>query len=335
MKRHADAEALAELHTILPYASDTGDLGPLEDLHQRVARKDDVGPSTAFRVECELEAQRSQSREVAISAQVWADMAGRAGEAGLLAIDPTYMSIRSYHAQYVRRRGGPGDRARGAAMYEEEYRLRCAALGPDDPRTATAHANLALALRDRGEPGDLARARAMLEEETLNRFRIYGANHPFSWIAQVIFAQTLVRMAEVADDRNERRDLAQEAADVAHALLDSRRRRYGDSDGSTLRAHVVHAHALLVLGRKESAINELRTVQLAENSSVGDIDPGWTDLLLARCLRELHPRRAFFHARRARASRAALYTAHSRQVEEADRLIAELAAEVDDAQNAS
>jgi hypothetical protein len=335
MKRHADAEALAELHTILPYASDTGDLGPLEDLHQKITCRDDVGPSTRFRVECELEAQRSQSREVAISSRVWANMAHRAAGAGLSAIDPTHMSIRSYHAQYVRRRGGPGDRARGTAMYEEEYRFRCAALGPDDPRTATAHANLALALRERDEPGDLALARAMLEKETLNRFRIYGANHPFSWIAQVIFAQTLVRMAEVAEDESERRDLAQEAADVAHALLDSRRRRYGDSHGSTLRAHLVHAHALLVLGRKESAIKELHAVQVAENSSAGNVDPGWTDLLLARCLRELHPNRAYFHARRGRASQAALYTAQSRQVEEADRLIAELVVEVDDARNAS
>lgn len=335
MGRRADAEALAELHTILPHASETGEFGPLDDLHRRVAGQDGIGLSARLRIECELEAQRSRTREVAASVRVWENLTRRAAAAGLPATDPTFMSIRSYRAQYIRRRGGPGDRARGAALYEEEYRLRHAALGSDDPRTATAHANLALALRDRGEPGDLALARSMLEKETLNRIRIHGANHPFSWIAQVIFAQTLVRMAEAEKDESERRGLAQEAADVTHALLNSRRRRYGDSDGSTLRAHLVHAHALLVLGQEESAIRELRAVQAAERRSAADLDPGWTDLLLARCLRGVDARTAYVHARRARAAQVALYTAQSRQIEDTDRLIVELAAELGEAQEVS
>ena len=335
MGRHADSEVLAELHTILPHTSETGELGPLEDLHRRVAGHDEIDLSVRLRIECELEAQRSRIREVAASVQTWEDLIHRATAAGLPAADPAFMSIRSYRAQYIRRRGGPGDRALGAAMYEVEYRLRYGALGPDDPQTATAHANLALALRDRGESGDLALARSMLEKETLNRIRIHGANHPFSWIAQVIFAQTLVRTAEVEKDESERHGLAQEAADVTRALLDSRRRRYGDSDGSTLRAHLVHAHALLILGREASAIRELRAVQAAEGQSAGDVDPGWSDLLLARCLRGLDTKAAYVHARRARASQAASYTTHSRQVEDTDRLIVELSAELRDVQEVS
>ncbi|TDB81654.1 hypothetical protein E1264_32465 [Actinomadura sp. KC216] len=321
MADESEVQLLAEFRTVLAYAAETNDYKRLLELAQHASQDTGISHSVRLSIECDFQALASRSRLVAKSVPIWDDLARRA-ESLLPADDPTLMSIRSMHAQYVRRRGEPGDAERGVRMYRDELELRAEHLGDDHPRTCVARTNLALALRERGGSGDVDQALRILQEETLRRLDRYGAGHPFTWRAQIVFAQTMVRAAERAEDERERESHAREALALAHSLLEARRRRYGGSDKSTLNARLVHAQALLVLGETAEAVAELRDVRRIPRRP--GMEPGWPELLLARALAPAEPDKALKYAREALALRRRYYPAGSRQVLEAWRLVQDL-----------
>lgn len=319
-----EATLRAELRTVLARAEETGDLDRLEELQRIVAaERGKINPSVELQLECDLEALRSRHRPVAESVLRWERLAWRARQV-LPGDDPAQLRIRSFHARYVRRRGRPGDQDEGVRMYRKEWDRRRALFDDDDPRTGVARANYALALRERGAADDLERALQLLEDETLLRLDRYGSAHPFTWKAQVVLAQTQIRAAEGSDDPAERERRAQEAMEIAEALLHSRRRRYGVSDQSTLHAHLVHAQALLLLGQADHAVREIHGVRQTACRPSVTLDPGWVELLLARSLATDDPANALEYAREALRLREAYYSGSSRQVAEVLALIAEL-----------
>ncbi|MFI0486618.1 hypothetical protein [Actinomadura sp. 9N215] len=320
-KSETEIRLLAEVRTVLAYAAETGDCARLVELAEQTVRNREIGDSVRLSVECDVQALLSWARAFADSAVAWGRLERRAA-ALLPEDDPTLMSIRSMHAQYVRRRGEPGDEELGVLMYQDEWNRRVEHLGRDDPRTGIARTNLALALRERGRPDDVDDALRILEEETLSRVDRHGAGHPFTWRAQIILAQTKVRAAERAPDEETRERHAREALDIAGALLGARRRRYGGSDKSTLNARLVHAQALLVLGRTAEAAAELREVRTIPRRP--GMDPGWPEFLLARALTRDEPTEALTHARKALDLRRRYYPRGSRQVREARDLVREL-----------
>jgi hypothetical protein len=320
-KTETEVRVLAEARTVLVYAAETGDYKPLVELARDAARNGEIGHSVRLSIECDLQALASRSRPVAKSVPIWEDMAGRAA-ALLPEDDPTLMSIRSMYAQYVRRRSETGDEERGVQMYRDELIRRIEHFGQDDPRTGIARTNLAIALRERGRPGDVDHALRILEEETLGRMGRHGAGHPFTWRAQIILALTKVRAAERAADEEERGQHALQALDITHALLDARRRRYGGSDRSTLNARLVHAQALVVLGRIAEAVAEIGEVRGISRRP--GMDPGWPELLLARALTQDAPDEALAHANEALHQRELYYPRGSKRVQEARRLVQEL-----------
>lgn len=318
MPSEIETEFTIELFTVVTYATETGDVRPLLELFEEARTRSGLGPSALFRAECEVEKRLSRGRDVAESAEVWAALARRAQR--LPAGDPALLTIRSMHAQYTRRRGRPGDTELAADMYEREWERRRDMFGETDLRTSTARSNYALTVRERDGEGDLERARGILEAEAAHRAATFGADLPFTWIAQIVLTQTLIMMAERARDGHERAALAQEAADNTHTLLAARRRRYGWSHLSTLRARLVHAHALILLGDKDAAAATLREIQEQEAEQPAGLEPGRSDLLLARALSESDPLKALAHAKR-----AVRRSTDRRQIKEARRLEAKLA----------
>lgn len=319
-RNEAEIRLLAEVRTVLAHAAETGDCARLLEL-ARESRSPKIGHSVRLSIECDLQALVSRSRAVAESVPLWRSLENKAA-AFLPEDDPVLMSIRSMHAQYVRRRGEPGDDERGVQMYQDEWTRRVEQLGPDDPRTGIARTNHALALRERGSPGDVDRALSILEKETTRRQNRYGSGHPFTWRAQIVLAQTKVRAAERATDKGKRERHAREALDIAQALLDARRRRYGGSDRSTLNARLVQAQALVVLGRTPEAVAELRAVRRIPRRP--GMEPGWPEFLLARALSPHAPDEALAHARKALQLRERYYPLGSRRVAEARHLVREL-----------
>lgn len=315
-----EAEIRAELCTVLAYSEETGELRPLEHLLKRARDSRDTPASLRLLIECDLEALRSRHREVAESVRVWETLERRAA-VQLSQTDAALMSIRSLHAQYVRRRAAPGDGALSVRMCAAELRRRQTHLGADHPRTALARTNYAVALRESGEGRAVATALRLLEDEAMARLTRYGPEHPFTWVAQVVLAQTQVRTAEGCTDEAERRRYAQQAAENARVVLESRSRRYGGSDRSTLRAHLVYAEALLMLGRDEEAEPEIRGVLAASLRRGTALDPGWAELLLARSLARRSPAEALRHAKEALRGYRAYHGPTSRRAEEAAHLV--------------
>ncbi|RFS82247.1 hypothetical protein D0T12_28860 [Actinomadura spongiicola] len=292
-----DQELRSELCTLVTYVGDTGDPRPLRELLTEADHDSTVGRAVVLQIECELEKWLSRGRDAAVSADVWAGLARRAAAMRLAPDDPAYLTIRMLHAQYVRRRGRPGDLELAVRLYRREWELRTQLFPADDCRISTAHANLALAIRERAAPGDLERALDMLEEETARRMRVHGSDRPFTWIAQLILAQTLIMRAEEAVDPDEVRAAALSAGEHSEAVLTGRRVRFGRSHHATLRAQLVHANALILLGRCADAVGLLGAHQRHDPS--GTTSPGKSDLLLARALKNTEPLRALVHARHA------------------------------------
>jgi hypothetical protein len=294
-------------HTVLAYTEATADPWPLVGLHDRIGAA--LGPADplALLVEYHVEELRSRTRSVAESARVWADLHARA-EAALDWHDTTLMGIKALYARYARLSGGPADLDAAAQAYEVEWLRRLAILGPRADRTLTAHANLAIALRDRGGPGDLRRACQIAREEVAVRRDVYGADNAFTWIAQLVLAQTLLRVAERPDQPGEkaaqqrppeadgyppvrlddverpRPELVAEGRALAAQVLSSRRERFGATSDATLRTQLVFAQALLLAGEPVRAAEEIRYVLATNRRVSANLDPGWPELLLARAL---------------------------------------------------
>ncbi|MDT3438252.1 hypothetical protein [Pseudofrankia sp. BMG5.37] len=184
--------------TVLTYTDATADPRPLVGLYEEVRRVLGATSTLALLVEYHAEELYSRTRSVAESARVWAQLHARA-ELALDRHDTTLMGIKALHARYARLSGGPADLDTAAQTYEVEWRRRLAILGAKADRTSTAHANLAIALRDRGGRDDLRRACQIAREEVTVRHAVWGADHSFTWIAQLILAQTLLKVAERAD----------------------------------------------------------------------------------------------------------------------------------------
>jgi hypothetical protein len=181
---------------VLTHVDATGDPRPLVGLLRQVGEA--LGPASplAFQIEYALEELVSRSRPAAESAAGWADLHARA-EAALDPHDTTLMSIRALQARYARLAGGPADRDAAVQSYEVEWRRRLSIFGAQAHRTSTAHANLATALRERGRPADLRRAGRIARAEVALRRAVWGPDHAFTWIAEVVLARTLLRIAEL------------------------------------------------------------------------------------------------------------------------------------------
>ncbi|TDD82637.1 hypothetical protein [Actinomadura rubrisoli] len=321
---HAEAGLAARHETLLHRAETSGDYSGLERLHADAVRELGPGNRMVFLVECGLEEMKSRSRPLTESVEVLDALWERA-RAALSPDDHTLMLIRAYRARYRRRRGRSEDLEAGVEAYRRQWRERCEALTRDHYRTRIMHANLALAVRDRDGEGDLPEALRMLREEAAHRSDRYGEQHPFTWIVRSILAQTLVRSAERAADLGERARHALEAEAIADSLVDRRSLRFGVADISTLRAKLVHAHALLLLGRAGEAIPEIQHVYLRTQRERIPLEPGWTESLLARAeLAVGAPSEALHWAEEAQRLKAAYYPLDSRQVIEAGRLVDDL-----------
>ncbi|MBL7497451.1 hypothetical protein I6A81_14540, partial [Frankia sp. CN7] len=79
-------------------------------------------------------------------------------------------------------------------------------------------------------------------------------------------------------------DLAAEARALAAQVVASRRERFGPAAPQTLRAELVHAHALLLTGEPAVAVAEIRYVLAVDRRTGPALDPGWPELLLARAM---------------------------------------------------
>jgi hypothetical protein len=231
------------------------------------------------------------------------------------------MAIRSFQAQYIRRRGRPEDLDAGVTLYRQEWELRREHLGEDDYRIRITRANLGLAIRERARPGDLEEALRILEAETSDRLGRYRGTHPFTWDVQTVLAQTYVRAAEASQDAGRRRDHATKALELARLVAVQRHKRFGWTDAATLRAQLVEAHALLLLGRQDEAVPEIRHVRTAATVRQVALDPGWAEFLLASGLAAQDDAAALPIAERALALRESHYPGDSRQVAEARALV--------------
>jgi hypothetical protein len=315
-------ELYACFQTILHRTDATGEIELLERLHDRAVRALGATDTVAFLVECALEEIRSLHRTARESVTAWKDLLVRA-ERALRPADTTLMSIRSYHAQHVRRLGGHDDLDVGVDLYDREWRLRREHLGEDDYRTRITRANLAVALRDRGRGDDLARGLEMLWSEVRHRSGRYGENDPFTWMACSALARTLVRFAEECGDPAAAESYARQALETAESVVKGRGSRLGRNDAATLRAHLAHAEAQLLVGPREEAIREIRFVRAAARRTGAHLDPGWSEFLLAKAQLDDVPS-ALRAAEEALRLRAARYPAGSRQVTEVRRLIQRL-----------
>jgi hypothetical protein len=318
-----EARLSGRLQCLLHRAEQTGRLDALEELHAEAVADPEVSPHVSLFVECCLEGLRSRSRPVDDSVAVWDALRERAGR-HLGPADTTLMSIRSFQAQYTRRRGRPADLDAGVALYREEWELRRAHLGADDYRTRITRANLGLAIRERARPGDLDEALRILETETGDRLARYSGTHPFTWDVQTVLAQTCVRVAEATGDPGERRRHATRGLELARLVAGQRRRRFGWADAATLRAQLVAAHALLLLGRAAEAVPEIRHVRTAAGVRRVALDPGWPEFLLAAGLAAQGEEAALAMAERALRLRESRYPRAGRQVTEARALVRSL-----------
>ncbi|MFC5744624.1 hypothetical protein [Actinomadura rugatobispora] len=322
----ADAEAdLAARYEVAMHRAETsGDLRDLERLLARAAELLGASNRIALLVECGLEEMKSRARPLTESVEVWEALWWRAS-AALPSDDPTLMSARAFRARYRRRRGRSEDLEAGVESYRRQWEQRREALGVDHYRTRVMHANLALAVRDRDADGDLDEALRMLRDEVAHRIANYGEQHPFTWIVRSVLAQTLVRAAERAPGPARRAELAGEAAEIAGSLADGRRIRFGVADISTLRAQLVHAHALVLLGRAAEAVPEIRHVHSKARWARVPLEPGWAESLLARAEAGAgEPSEALRWAEESHRLKAGYFPPGSRQVVEAERLLSRL-----------
>jgi hypothetical protein len=194
--------------------------------------------------------------------------------------------------------------------------------GPDDFRTAVARQQLAVALCDRALGDDLLRARRMLEEEARSRAEGHGSWHPFTWTAEHDLACVLVRLAEGSSqpDRG-----AGRAEQLAQRVAVRRAERFGASDVGALSAQLLHAHALILLGRSVQAADEIRCVLAVARRALVPLEPGLAERLLALAQAAAGHPAAARTAQCALQASAACYPADSRPVREAlclvDRLV--------------
>ncbi|MFD0683759.1 hypothetical protein [Actinomadura fibrosa] len=324
----AEARLLARNETALHRAETTGELCRLAAAHAAGAAELGPGNPVVLLVECGLEELRGRTRTVRESVRAWEDLLGRAGK--VLAEDhPVLMSIRTQYIRHRRMRGTRADLDHGVRAYRTEWQWRCERFGEDHQRTRAIRANLALALRDRNGEGDLPDALRLLEDELAHRLGRYGTGHPFTWVGQLVLAQTILRAVE-EDAAGTRAGLpapdAERALRLSQTVVDVRNSRFGRADGATLRAHLVHAHALLTSGRAADATGELHHIRATARRSGVPLEPGWAEVLLARAQSVTGDPQASRTAREACRRRLDHFPVDSVQVAEALTLLDRLGA---------
>ncbi len=273
----AEAELLARFQTVRHQAELTGDPDGLQRLLDLAAGSSWPRPQVTLLIECAVQEIRSRGRQAADSVSIWRDLRGRA-ERSLPAGDSTALRIRSQLMQHVRRCGREQDLSEAIRLAGAELTRSEALFGADDHRTATARTQLAVALSDRGQPADLRRAQRMLHQEACDRDRRFGARHPFTWTVLQDLAQTLVRLAESGIDQASH---ATRAESLARTVALARSERFGLGDLQALKADLVHAHALILLGRHASASDQIRYVMAVARRASSPLDPGLAERLLA------------------------------------------------------
>jgi hypothetical protein len=310
-----------QLQTFRHHAASSGETRHVERLHAIALEAFGQADKITLMLECALEEIRSNERTVTASAAAWQALEDRAGVLG--EDDPTLMRIRAFRVRFVRLRGGGrGDTDRGVAGYYAEWQRRLGVLGPDHYRTSVARANLAVALRERCRDSDLDQACEILREEVERRGRIFGADDPFTSSAELVLAQTLVRVTEVDGDVS----CAEAAREILSRLVVARFLRYGMADVATLRAQLVHAHAMLVLGQTSAALSGISHVRQLCQRVRAILTPGWPEFLLARAqvADGMAKDRALGAAQEALRLRRAYFSPGSREVVDAQQLVDEL-----------
>ena len=191
------------------------------------------------------------------------------------------MAIRSRHAQYTGRSGGPADLDEAVRLCREEWHRCRDGLGADHYWSQSAAADLATALRERGGTEDLVESLRILRGQISQRHHQYGGDHPFTCTAKAALAHTLVSLAEL-DGGAEAARYATEAAEITGMLADLRRDYLGRDDAASLRAHLIHAHAQILLGDPRGAIREIRYVKAVARRTGICPGEGWADSLIAK-----------------------------------------------------
>ncbi|MGC5321168.1 hypothetical protein ACPXB5_20795 [Micromonospora arida] len=273
----------ARLEVSRHHADVSGDARGLEELLDETRGLLGATDPLAFRIECALEEMRSRDRSTANSADVWERLQQRAC-AYLPPHDQTLMRIRSFEAQYIRRRGEDGDVDRGITLYRQELERRARLKGEFAYPTSMTRGNLAYALLARGRPADLREAREILEQEVAHRTTAYGPESDFTGLARGNLGRTLLRLHE-SGPRNsggEEDDLPTRALAIADSLKTSRGRRFGRRNNATLSAHLLRAHALLLLGLIDEARTEIRYVRAFVTNRGISIERSWYNELCRR-----------------------------------------------------
>ena len=320
VRTDAEATVLAQLETMLHDAESTGRPEGLQRLHDSALSSAEVRPHVTLLVECALQELRSRSRSAVESAAVWEELQARADTA-LPGDDSTALRIRAQRTRSVRRCGRAADLGSAVWLALADWMCADGLFGPDDFRTATARQQLAISLCDRALGDDLLRARRMLAEEVRSRTECLGSEHPFTWTAQHDLAWVLVRLAEGSSQPDQGAIAAEQ---LSQRVAASRGERFGAGDVGALSAQLLHAHALILLGRSVTAADEIRYVLAVARRALVPLEPGLAERLLALAQAVAAHPAALRTAQCALQISAACYPADSRPVREALRLVDQL-----------
>lgn len=318
----ADASTAAALETLMHHVGEGGSPADAERILEIQLGNVPADSAIAFRIQAWLEELRSRRRPAAESAAAWHRLRERA-ERLLGADDRVVLNLGALATRYATISGDP--RALDAAVrsWEELAGRRARLHGPDAHLTRMSRVNHAKAIRERDGPGDLALARRLLSAERDAAVADLGADHPFTLTVQAILAYTMIRSIEERPGEASA-GLATDVEVIARSVATKRTRRFGTAAAPTLRALLLHAHALLLAGRSVEAADNVRLVIELAPGVHPSLPAGWAELLLARALADTDRGTALDAARASFRLREKYYPPDSREVLEAARLAEEL-----------
>ncbi|MBE1491933.1 hypothetical protein [Plantactinospora soyae] len=322
----------ARLHTVLGQG---GDPTQLAVLHRDAAQLLGESHETSLLVECALEHALSPDRPVSDSLAAWLDLRERAGST-LAEHHPTVLAVRDQYIRWLRRRGEPGDLDLVVQLRRDEVELRATQpVGPH--QLGVAATGYAVALLDRArygsfdpqlkkhEPGtDLAEAYRLVDGEISRRGAGYGSGHESTWQARLLLGDIRCAGLRLTPDDPDLSQ-AEPALREADTILRYDWQRHGRHGRSALRAQLVRAEVLTVLGRDRAAEREARLASvLARRYS--DLDLGRPLLVLAQAQAHRDAVAALRTARAAVRERRLRYPPAGHRLVEAERLVQTLSA---------
>ncbi|WP_326561243.1 hypothetical protein [Micromonospora sp. NBC_01796] len=325
----------ARLHTILSQGADPTQLAALHrDAADLLGDSDEI----MLLVECSLEYALSPERAVADSLAAWLDLRGRALTA-LPEHHPTMLAIRGYYIRWLRRRGEPGDLDLVVQLWQDEVDLRRSPL-VGRHRLGVATADLAGALLDRArwghldphlkrhEPGtDLAEAHRLVTTEMGRRAGSYGVGHACVWQARLILADILCAQVQQGAPTPDPAHV-EAAFTEADAILRHHWQRHRRHGRAALRAQLVRAEMLTLLGRNRAAEREARLAAVLARG-YRDLDLGGPLLALARAQSHRDRAEALRTALEALRERRLRYPPTGHRVAEAEQLVQALSSSPD------